>query len=99
MKDDSIRMAREAGMTGLDSGGLLENFERFAALVAAAERDACAKMVEGLFDDPNDSVLAFIVDAIRASGTRPTTVIYSPGELAARGLTHEDVVKLIKENT
>ena len=34
-----------------------------------------------------------------ARGTIPTTVIYSPGELAARGLTHEDVVKLIKENT
>ena len=65
----------------------------------AAEREAIAKMVEGLFDDPNDSVLAFIVDAIRARGTRPTSVIYSPGELAARGLTHEDVVKLIKENT
>ena len=68
MKDDIIRMAREAGMTGLDSGGLLENFERFAALVAAAERDAIATMVEGLFDDPTDSVLAFIVDAIRARG-------------------------------
>ena len=33
-----------------------------------AEREAIAKMVEGLFDDPNDSVLAFIVDAIRARG-------------------------------
>ena len=34
----------------------------------AAEREAIATMVEGLFDDPNDSVLAFIVDAIRARG-------------------------------
>ena len=34
----------------------------------ADEREACAKLVEGLFDDPNDSVLAFIVDAIRARG-------------------------------
>ena len=33
-----------------------------------SEREAIAKMVEGLFDDPNDSVLAFIVDAIRARG-------------------------------
>ena len=33
-----------------------------------AEREAIAEMVEGLFDDPNDSVLAFIVDAIRARG-------------------------------
>ena len=45
-RDDIIRMAREAGMTGLDSGGLLENFERFAALVAAAEREACAQVCE-----------------------------------------------------
>ena len=34
-----------------------------------------------------------------AQPRKPTTVIYSPGQLAARGLTHEDVVKLIKENT
>ena len=34
-----------------------------------------------------------------AQPRKPMTVIYSPGELAARGLTHEDVVKLIKENT
>ena len=33
-----------------------------------AEREACAKVVEGLFDDPNDAVLEFIVDAIRARG-------------------------------
>lgn len=45
-RDDIIRMAREAGMTGLDSGGLLENFERFAALVAAAQREACAAMLD-----------------------------------------------------
>jgi hypothetical protein len=45
-KQDIIRMAREAGMTGLDSGGLLENFERFAALVAAAQREACAAMLD-----------------------------------------------------
>jgi hypothetical protein len=31
--------------------------------------------------------------------TRPTKVIYRPAELAALGLTHDDVLKLIKENT
>ncbi|NBS68245.1 hypothetical protein EBT31_04930 [bacterium] len=41
-REDIIRLARDAGMTGLDSGGLLENFERFAALVAAAEREKVA---------------------------------------------------------
>ena len=45
---------------------------RLCELVAAAEREACAKMVAGLFDDPNDSVLAFIVDAIRARGQKMT---------------------------
>ena len=34
------------------------------------EREACAKMVEGLFGDPNDAVLEFIVDAIRARGNK-----------------------------
>ena len=41
-RDDIIRMAREAGMTGLKEGGVLKNFERFAALVAAAEREKVA---------------------------------------------------------
>ena len=41
--DDIIRMAREAGLLGLDAEGRLE---RFAVLVAAAEREACAKVCE-----------------------------------------------------
>jgi len=44
--DDIIRMAREAGMSGLQEGGLLQNFETFANLVAAAEREACAKLLD-----------------------------------------------------
>ena len=32
-----------------------------------------------------------------AQPRKPTTVIYRPADLAALGLTHEDVVKLIKE--
>ena len=62
-----------------------------------AEREAIAKMIEDWDSDSADP--RDIAAAIRARGTRPTSVIYSPGELAARGLTHEDVVKLIKENT
>ena len=43
MKDDIIRMAREAGLT--EFGGYTEqNIKRFAALVAAAEREACAQI-------------------------------------------------------
>ena len=47
-RDDIIRMARSAGLVGLEQGGILENFQRFAALVAAAEREACAKVCEDL---------------------------------------------------
>jgi len=46
-RDDIIRMAREAGG---DDWGLLRDFmpelERFAKLVAAAEREACADIAE-----------------------------------------------------
>ena len=45
-REDIIRMAREAGLTGLKEADVLGNFERFAALVAAAEREACAKVCE-----------------------------------------------------
>lgn len=57
---------------------LLEEFKREASFdraelwikrinaAVAEEREARAKMVEGLFDDPNDAVIEFIVDAIRA---------------------------------
>jgi hypothetical protein len=50
-KKDIIRMAREAGFN-VEQGFLLrvtgidEDLERFAALVAAAEREACAKVCE-----------------------------------------------------
>jgi hypothetical protein len=42
-REDIIRMAREAGVL---SGYESELFQRFAALVAAAEREECAKLCE-----------------------------------------------------
>jgi hypothetical protein len=46
-RDDIIRMAREAGIGWLERAeGISEFLERFANLVAAAEREACAKVVE-----------------------------------------------------
>ena len=36
---DMIDMAREAGMTGLEAGGLFDNFLVFEALVRADERE------------------------------------------------------------
>ena len=42
-KDDIIRMAREANLTdGIELPHEIEAVERFANLVAAAEREACA---------------------------------------------------------
>jgi hypothetical protein len=46
-KEEIIRMAREAGLDP-DLWNYTDAFERFAALVAAAEREACAKVCEGL---------------------------------------------------
>ena len=53
-REDIIRMAREAGFEvyGTDvwitDGWWLEELERFAALVAAAEREACAKVCDAV---------------------------------------------------
>ena len=52
--DDIIRMARKAGfntereMIWVDGLEISPYMQRFAALVAAAEREACAKVVEEL---------------------------------------------------
>ena len=55
-RDDIIRMAKEAGWkrvgrnseTGPEFPVLVERLERFAALVSAAEREACAAVCERL---------------------------------------------------
>lgn len=45
-KEDIIRMAREAGLAYGTDEKPLGSVTRFAALVAAAEREACAKFIE-----------------------------------------------------
>ena len=47
-REEIIRLAEQAGLTGLMETGtwLIEYLERFAALVAAAEREACAAICE-----------------------------------------------------
>jgi hypothetical protein len=81
-KNDVIRMAREAGFdfnslgATFTSGYLDQHLERFAALVAAAEREACAEVAEQIereiFDAVGDPrVSEFkpkIAAAIRARG-------------------------------
>ena len=58
-REDVIRMAREAGFGGDAAafGSIPEFLERFAALVAAAEREACAKWYkeEGWLLDEEDA--------------------------------------------
>ena len=48
-REDIIRMAQECQLIGMRphlDGIYQESLERFAALVAAAEREACAKVCE-----------------------------------------------------
>lgn len=74
-RDDILRMAREAGFV-LSSNATDEamgRFERFAALVAAAEREACADILDRNCDkcDPHSiayEVLDSNAKAIRARG-------------------------------
>jgi len=47
--DDIIKMAREAGLDP-DLWNYTDAFERFAALVAAREREACAKVCDEKVD-------------------------------------------------
>ena len=77
-QDDIIRMAREAGMafSELFGGqriidGWLPDLERFAQLIAAAEREACAKLCDDLDDDLPDGLAGWQYgEAIRARGQK-----------------------------
>ena len=64
-RDTIIRLARESGI--IQPEIVFTHLERFAALVAAAEREACAKVVEqytGAWSDEGYALAA----AIRARG-------------------------------
>jgi hypothetical protein len=69
-RDDIIRMAREAGLAewheSIQQDGFRfsdpDRLERFAALVAAAERESCAKVCDNLWN------AAECAEAIRARG-------------------------------
>jgi hypothetical protein len=69
-REDIIRMAREAG----EAEGMAEFvfhpvIERFATLVASAEREACAKLCDDLDDDLPDGLAGWQYgEAIRARG-------------------------------
>jgi len=50
-KEDVIEIARKAGMIKIDQDGLIEHFQKFAALVAAKEREECAQLCDWLYMD------------------------------------------------
>ena len=68
-RDDIIRMAEHAGF-GMPVQVFqfrAEELERFAALVAAAEREACAKVAES-YEPRCDVCPKGVANAIRARG-------------------------------
>jgi hypothetical protein len=67
-REQIIRMAREAGFNPVSyTGANLELFERFAALVAAAEREACALIAKDWdASHPHTNYGACISNAIRS---------------------------------
>ena len=66
-QQDITRMAREAGFVGFD--GENKCLRQFAALVAAAEREACAKVCADLWcKEPEPGDARDCYDAIRARG-------------------------------
>ena len=72
-REEIIRLAREAGLIDPDLGECVTDFGdatdsilRFSALVAAAEREACAKLCDGWLHADGDQC----ANAIRARGEK-----------------------------
>jgi len=78
-RDDIIKMAKQAGLLPIDIGPTIETWQmrrkeeslvRFAELVAAAEREACAKVCDVLAVHPEyaSDITKVAAQAIRARG-------------------------------
>ena len=80
-KDDMIRLAHEAGWKYADGDDGYAPLWEFGLLVAAAEREACAKLCDehknpiddplapvGTYESGKYIVAEFLADAIRARG-------------------------------
>ena len=68
-KDEIIKLAREAGFA--DDKGVVHpayQLEAFANLVAASEREACAKVAEQFEPDEKTSYVMYASKAILARG-------------------------------
>lgn len=73
-RSNIIRMAYEAGLCDVngeddDSVNIADHLERFAVLVAAAEREACAKLAESTICDTH------LPTGVRIYGTRVASAI------------------------
>jgi hypothetical protein len=75
-REDIIRMAREAGLDP-DLWNYTDAFERFAALVAAAECEACAELVVRGTDEP---VQTKTLEILRKERERIAAAIRARGE-------------------
>ena len=74
-REDIVRLWDEANNWGIPiRSGLAKELERFAALVADAEREACAKLCENAAHSESGSELAWAsracAAAIRARGEK-----------------------------
>lgn len=67
-REDIIQMAREAGLIRAEDSYLTYGMERFAALVAAAEREACAKVCEVHGNGYGQPMVLMCAQLIRARG-------------------------------
>ena len=67
-KRQVMEMAREAGGGPTPPDFLIPVFERFAELVRADEREACAKLAEKFEPDEKTSYVTYASTAIRARG-------------------------------
>lgn len=63
-REDVVRLAQEAGVDMLPGPATTAFLERFYALAAAAEREACAQVCEDYFSSDGD----WCAKAIRARG-------------------------------
>ena len=73
-REDIIKMAREAWLgDGPEMPYVLKELERFAYLVAAAEREKCAQVCEEFefeFEDDSAGTLIDVAKAIRSRGEK-----------------------------
>ena len=72
-RDDIIRMAREAGWFFMEAEMESRKLERFAVLVTAAEREACAALLEANGMQCGEESLSRLILETNAAAIRART--------------------------